>query len=217
MVLDSSANSGNSPCQLQDELWVFPKNIHSHGGQAWWLGCEPEPVLIDCPPVNDFTLEFLKHVSSGRSPLIILTSREAHGKVLDLQEALDWPVLVQEQEAYLLPGLKRLSSFSNEHVTASGLRLLWTPGPTPGSCVVYAPTPWNVLFCGRLLIPVKLNCLAALRTRRTFHWSRQQKSLENLCQWLPSDSRPSLASGASLQALGAQKLSPWESWDIAEN
>ena len=85
---------------------------------------------------------------------MLLTNREGHGRVRRLQQRLGWPVLVQEQEAYLLPGVDPLETFAEEHRTAAGLRLLWTPGPTPGSCVVHAPAPWNVLFCGRLLVPL---------------------------------------------------------------
>ena len=168
--------------------------------------------MVDCPPVNQSNIEFLKSFSSDHVPLIVLTNREAHGRVSELQEALGWPVLVQEQEAYLLPGLNRLGDFCEEHLTISGLRLLWTPGPTPGSCVVYAPPPWNVLFCGRLLIPLKSNYLMPVRTRSTFHWPRQQKSLEKLRQWLPRDPRPALASGASLGSHGGGKLVEWDAW-----
>ena len=212
-MLNSSADSGNCPQQLKDGIWVFPPNNSCHGTRSWWLGCQPEPVLIDCPPVNEATIELLKTFSSGREARIILTSREAHGAVSELQAELGWPILVQEQEAYLLPGINDLGTFAEEHITVSGLRLLWTPAPTPGSCVVYAPAPWNVLFCGRLLIPVKLNRLAAFRTRRTFHWSRQQKSLEKLCEWLPREPRPLLASGAGIQSVGGGLLVDWEGWN----
>ena len=212
MVLTSSADSGNCPKQLNDWLWVFPPNKLFHGTRAWWIDSDPEPVLIDCPSVNKETTSLLKTFGEGRLPLIVLTSREAHGGVSELQEELGWPVLVQEQEGYLLPGLKKLLTFSEEYLTASGLRLLWTPGPTPGSSVVYAPAPWNVVFCGRLLIPLKLNQMAALRTRSTFHWTRQQKSLKKLRKWLPRDLRPSLASGAGAQSCGGGRLHKWEAW-----
>ncbi|WP_414153532.1 MBL fold metallo-hydrolase [Prochlorococcus sp. MIT 1307] len=212
MVPISSADSGNQPKQLKSALWAFPPNNLCNGNRSWWLGCDPEPILIDCPPVNETTINFLKSVSLGRQSLIVLTSREAHGRVSELQDALEWPVLVQEQEAYLLPGLLQLKSFSANHETVSGLRLLWTPGPTPGSCVVYAPPPWNVLFCGRLLIPLKSNQLISLRTKSTFHWTRQQKSLKKLRQWLPRDPFPELASGAGANLHRGGKLYKWECW-----
>ena len=213
MVPISSTNSGKNPQKLKDGLWVFPPNNLCNGGRSWWLGCDPEPVLIDCPPVNEGNIELLKNLSLGREPLIVLTNRESHGRVSQLQDVLGWKVLIQEQEAYLLPGLNQLESFAEEHVTGSGLRLLWTPGPTPGSCVIYAPLPWNVLFCGRLLIPLKLNSLAALRNRRTFHWTRQQKSLKKLRQWLPQELRPSLASGVESQNVKAGELVDWDGWE----
>lgn len=212
MTMPPALELGNPPQRLREGLWVFPPNRDCNGGTAWWLGSEPEPVLIDCPPLTKATIGALEQLSLGRQARILLTSREGHGRVRALQDALGWPVLVQEQEAYLLPGLTSLDSFAEEHTTVAGMRLLWTSGPTPGSCVVFAPHPWNVLFCGRLLIPVAFRQLAPLKDRRTFHWPRQLKSLEKLRQWIPSDVRPVLASGAALGLLRGQKIAPWEAW-----
>jgi glyoxylase-like metal-dependent hydrolase (beta-lactamase superfamily II) len=136
---------------------------------------------------------------------IVLTSREGHGRCRRFQEALDWPVLVQEQEAFLLPGVKRLESFGEEAEPQSGLRLLWTPGPSPGASVVHAHEP-DVLFCGRLLVPTGVNRAAPLRTSRTFHWPRQLRSLERLGAWLPPGSPAWIASGAALGALRGGRL-----------
>ena len=119
-------------------------------------------------------------------------------------------MLIQEQEAYLLPALQSLESFQDECKTTSGISLIWTPGPTPGSCVAYAPPPFNVLFCGRLLIPVAVNELAPLRTRKTFHWPTQQKSLEKLQNWISSKPLPELASGVAMAASGCDRLIKWE-------
>jgi len=212
MVPISAADFGNQPQQLKEGIWAFPPNNLCNGAQSWWLGCDPEPVLIDCPPVTPATIECLKTFSLGRPALIVLTNRESHGRVSALHDALGWPVLVQEQEAYLLPGIKKLSSFSEECLTTSGLRLLWTPGPTPGSCVLYAPAPWNVLFCGRLLIPLKSNRLEAVLTKTTFHWTRQQKSLEKLRQWLPRDRSPVLASGVGVHSQQWRGAFDWKDW-----
>ncbi len=148
--------------------------------------------------------------------MILLTNRDSHGMVRDFQSALDWPVVVQEQEAYLLSGLKNLETFKDEHCTKSGLRLLWTPGPSPGSCVVHSPDPWNVLFCGRLLTPINSEKLVSLRTERTFHWSTQRKSLKKLRNWISSKPLPFLASGVNLQDLNPEKLLEWEAWDYRE-
>lgn len=216
MTLSSVLEPGRPPQRVRDDLWLFPPNRDCRGGSSWWLNCDPEPVLIDCPPLTDATLAALQDLSAARHPRILLTSREGHGRIQRLQEHLGWPVLVQEQEAYLLPGVTPLDAFQKTHITAAGLRLLWTPGPSPGSCVVHAPAPWNVLFCGRLLIPMTVDTVAPLRHRRTFHWTRQLRSLEELRGWIPSDQCPALASGAGLGALRGDRLSYWTSWTTAD-
>ena len=178
-------------------LGISP-NKSCNGGTAWWLSCNPEPLLIDCLPVTKCTLESLEELFEGRQALIILTSREGHGRVRSIHEALGWRVLVQEQEGYLLRSISSLESFEESYVTISGVKLLWTPGPIPGSWVAYAPNPWNVLFCGRLIIPLDLERLAAVRNRGTFHWNRQTKSLARLLNWLPPEASTGLASGGNL-------------------
>ncbi len=213
MTSFSQNHLGNYSEEIKKKLWISLPNPSCNGGTSWWINSDPEPVLIDCPSVNSETIETLRRLSQGRSPRILLTSRESHGNVAELQAALGWSVLLQEQEAYLLPGLDLVESFSSEFTTISGLKLLWTPGPTPGSCVVYAPPPLNVLFCGRLLIPVAFNKLTSVRTKKTFHWSRQQKSLAKLLQWIPRDRLPLLASGGNLNLLGEEKLVPWSAWE----
>ena len=215
--MTSALESGRPPQQILDNLWLFPPNRDCRGGSSCWLDLDPEPVLIDCPPLTEASLQALHDLASDRSARILLTSREGHGRLRRLQERLGWPVLVQEQEAYLLPGVQPLETFVDSHITASGLRLLWTPGPTPGSCVVHAPAPLDVLFCGRLLIPVQEGEMAPLRHRRTFHWPRQQLSLQRLRDWIPPESSPALASGAGLGALRGGRLAPFDSWSPAQS
>ena len=212
MTMTTALESGRPPQQLRDDLWLFPPNRDCQGGSSWWLEADPEPVLIDCPPLTDATLTALSGLAGSRTPRILLTSREGHGRLRRLQERLGWPVLVQEQEAYLLPNVSALDTFAADHVTASGLRLLWTPGPTPGSCVVHAPAA-DLLFCGRLLTPLAPGRLGPLRHGRTFHWPRQLGSLQRLRGWIPSDARPQLASGAGLGALSGERLVPFSGWD----
>ena len=206
MSMTTVLEAGRPPQQLRSDLWLFPPNRDCQGGSSWWLDLPSEPVLIDCPPLTEATFNALDQLAAGRAARILLTSREGHGRLRRLQERLHWPVLVQEQEAYLLPGVPMLETFSDEHVTNAGLRLLWTPGPTPGSCVVHAPAPTDLLFCGRLLTPLGRGQLGPLRHRRTFHWPRQLRSLEHLQRWIPADASPYLASGAGLGALRGERL-----------
>ena len=176
--------------RINKTLWVFPSRNPSTELTSWWIDFDDEPILIDCPEMDEALKGDLQKLAAGRSPKIILTGRDAHTNFKKLRGFFDWHTIVHEQEAYLLPGLEGIQTFSNEFTTDSGLKVLWTPGPSPGSCIAYAPAPTNVLFSGRLLIPVGINQLAALRTKRTFHWSMQQKSLAKMRDWLPSNSLP---------------------------
>ena len=211
MTMTTALEPGRPPQQLRDDLWLFPPNRDCQGGSSWWLVAEPEPVLIDGPPLTEATLTALGELAGDRTPRILLTSREGHGRLRRLQERFGWPVLVQEQEAYLLPNVAPLHTFAEEHGTSSGLRLLWTPGPTPGSCVVHAPSA-DLLFCGRLLTPLGPGQLGPMRHGRTFHWPRQLGSLERLRGWLPPEASPALASGAGLGALRGERLVPFSGW-----
>ena len=215
MTMTTALEAGRPPQQVRNDLWLFPPNRDCQGGSSWWLNIDPEPVLIDCPPLTQATISALKDLAGTRQPLIVLTSREGHGRLRRLQEKLDWPVLVQEQEAYLLPNVSPLEIFSEDHITVSGLQLLWTPGPTPGSCVIYAPAA-ELLFCGRLLTPLAPGRLGPLRHGRTFHWPRQLASLERVRAWLPPETRPALASGAGLGALRGEHLVDFSGWSMPD-
>jgi glyoxylase-like metal-dependent hydrolase (beta-lactamase superfamily II) len=198
-------------------LWLFPPNRDSQGGSSWWLESEHLDLLIDCPSLTEANLHFLaeraqRRPSGGDGPgaWIVLTGRDGHGRCRRLQQALGWPVMVQEQEAYLLPGVNGLEVFGEEHCLREGVRLLWTPGPSPGACVLHVAGSStggrDGLFCGRLLLPVEPGRLAPLRSRRCFHWPRQLRSLAKLRTWLPEGSPDWIATSAPLGALRGEKL-----------
>jgi len=201
------SDAGRPPQPVLEGLWVFAPSRDSQGGTAWWFrppGAS-SGLLIDCPGYTEANLAFLQGQGEGR---LVLTSREGHGRSRRFQEALDWPVLVQEQEAYLLPGVQRIESFGEEHHLAVGQSLLWTPGPTPGASVLLVEdaAAGDLLFCGRLLSPIAPGQAAPLRSSRSFHWGRWRRSLERLRAWLPAQSPRWIASGAGLGALRGEKL-----------
>jgi len=212
MNLNSLSKGENFPTKVKDGLWAFPPRKGFDENISWWVDSSPEPVLIDCPSISKEIVKLLKELSQGRSTRILLTSRDAHGRVAELQEELQWPVVVQEQEAYLLPSINNLETFSEEYSTIGGIHLIWTPGPTPGSCVIYAPKLINVLFCGRLLIPFDSYKLASLRNRKTFHWSTQLKSIQKIKKRFPSKPFPLLASGVEHPGEGSIRLVEWNDW-----
>jgi glyoxylase-like metal-dependent hydrolase (beta-lactamase superfamily II) len=210
--LNRPPESGRPPQQVRPGLWLFAPSRDSQGGSSWLLaaaaygGCGD--LLVDCPGFTEANLVMLRQrtklVGPGR---IVLTGREGHGRCRRLQEALGWSVLVQEQEAYLLPGVRECTTFGEQLDLVPGVQLLWTPGPTPGSCVLLVRAgALDGLFCGRLLLPTGPGELAPLRTTRTFHWPRQLASLERLRSWLPAGSPDWIASGGGLGALRGGKL-----------
>ena len=210
------AAAGRPPRPVLDGLWLFAPNRDSQGGSAWWLeapaAAGASGVLVDCPAFTEANVAFLKERSAGlASACIVLTGRDGHGRLRRFQDALGWPVHVQDQEAYLLPGAQNLQPFAAQAELQPGLRLLWTPGPSPGAAVLLAQAPAaaaSILFTGRLLSPVGPGALAPLRTRRSFHWGRWLRSLEQLRGWLPPEQPQWLASGAGLGALRGEALVP---------
>ena len=207
-VSDPAAAGGRPPRQVRQGLWLFAPNRDSQGGSAWLVETEALDVLVDVPALNPAHLSWLRERARGRQGWIVLTGRQGHGRCRALQQQLDWPVLVQEQEAYLLPDLRACHRFAEAHELADGLRLLWTPGPTPGACVLHVcgGSAGDGLFCGRLLVPLGPDRLGPLRRPGTFHWSRQLASLERLRRWLPAGSPDWIASGAALGALRGEAL-----------
>jgi hypothetical protein len=201
---------GQPPRLLRPGLWVFPPNVETHGGLAWLLETSAGDLLIDAPPDTDVCCQFLATRASRGAGWIALLGRDGHGRCRSLQRRLGWPVLVQEQEAYLLPGVEKLIAFGVEHPIQEGLHLYWTPGPSPGAAVLHArggvAGPTDGLFCGRLLVPAGPGRLAPSPSPRGFHWPRQRRSVAALPNRLPAGSPAWLASGASAGVHGGGDL-----------
>lgn len=204
---------GRPPSLVAPGLWLFAPNLDTQGGSAWWLETSHHDLLIDCPAITEANLAFLaerRRAGRGDGGWIVLTGRQGHGRIGRLRRQLAWPLVVQEQEAYLLPGLTGLLPFASTLKLTPELQLLWTPGTSPGACVLHASAASGAagdgLFCGRLLVPVAPGALAPLRRRDTFHWPRQLASLERLRAWLPPDSPGWIATGAGLGALRGGRI-----------
>lgn len=188
--------------------------LAARGGSSWFVDADAQrdqpALLIDCPASSDVNLAWLSQRREAGGYLV-LTGRQGHGdspgELRRWQRLLGWPVVVQEQESYLLPGVERLQPFGDALTLVPGVRLLWTPGPTPGACVLHVQRPaFDGLFCGRLLVPVAAGAVAPLRTPATFHWPRQLASVERLLGWLAPPSPRWIATGAGLGALRGDAL-----------
>lgn len=115
-----TANSSQSPLpkqsscspKLPQAVWnnilAFPPNRDTLGGTAYLIVENEANILIDTPAWDEANQKFLR--SSGGVRWLFLTHRGGIGKTREIQETFGCEVLIQEQEAYLLPGLRVTST-----------------------------------------------------------------------------------------------------------
>lgn len=177
-----SSPSNRSPASLKPprpvlkSIFAFPPNRDTLGGTAYFIVENAVNLLIDCPAWNEINEQFLRE--QGGVSLLFLTHRGGIGRAQEIQKALGCKILIQEQEAYLLPGLD-VTGFQYDILTPCGVAI-WTPGHSPGSSCLYYNSLGGVLFSGRHLLPNPQGELAPLRTSKTFHWQRQIQSVQSL-------------------------------------
>ncbi|NJL83719.1 MAG: MBL fold metallo-hydrolase [Chloroflexaceae bacterium] len=178
---------------LWSEVVAFAPNRDTLGAIAYFIVENAGNILIDCPPWNPAIQEFLQ--SQGVRWLFV-THRGALSKSIGaIQQALNCQVIIQEQEAYLLPELQA-TSFERELILGDTYRLLWTPGHSPGSACLYWPGHKGVLFSGRHLLLDRQGDPRPVRTAKTFHWYRQLESVKRLKEYFSPATLNFLCSGA---------------------
>lgn len=134
-------------------------------------------ILVDCPAWDGENQEFLQ--ANGGIRWLFLTHRGAIGKAKEIQKKFDCALVIQEQEAYLLPGLE-VTTFQQELTLSPTSQAIWTPGHSPGSACLYHSDYDGVLFTGRHLLPNQTGAPVPLRISKTFHWRRQIDSVRKL-------------------------------------
>jgi glyoxylase-like metal-dependent hydrolase (beta-lactamase superfamily II) len=178
-------------------IFAFSPNRDTLGGTAYLIVENQGNILIDCPIWDEPNQAFLQ--IQGGVRWLFLTHRGGIGKARAIQTALGCDIVMQEQEAYLLPGLK-VTSFSQEFSFTPHSRAFWTSGHSPGSaCLHHSPS--GILFSGRHLLPDRQGHPAPLRTAKTFHWPRQIRHVQSLLdQFTPATLR-FICPGASIGML----------------
>jgi glyoxylase-like metal-dependent hydrolase (beta-lactamase superfamily II) len=167
-----------SPRLILPGIFAFAPNRDTLGGTSYFIVDKIGNILLDCPAWNETNQEFLQ--AQGGVSSLIMTHRGGIGKsVLEMQKTWNCQVIIQEQEAYLLPELE-VTSFAENMTISSDLELIWTCGHSPGSSCLYWQQQEGVLFTGRHLLPKSPTEITPLRTAKTFHWGRQLKSVSNL-------------------------------------
>jgi glyoxylase-like metal-dependent hydrolase (beta-lactamase superfamily II) len=177
---DEVPSEGTRPSDFAlNKLFAFPPNRDTLGGTSYLIVENEGNILIDCPAWDQIHLDFVR--SHGGVRHLFITHRGAIGKTAEIQQTFNCEVLIQEQEAYLLPGLT-VTTFGTEFTLNSKIQLIWTPGHSPGSSCLYLQEQGGVLFSGRHLIPNQQGEPTPLRTAKTFHWFRQIKSVKLLLE-----------------------------------
>ncbi|MGG6293309.1 MBL fold metallo-hydrolase [Leptolyngbya sp. AN02str] len=177
-----------------DRLFAFPPNRNTLGGTAYVLQLPEGNVLIDCPNWDDTVHAELQALGGVR--WLVLTHRGAIAQVKEIQQATGCHVVIQEQEAYLLPNLT-LTTFEQKYELTETAYAFWTPGHTPGSACLYWAQHGGVLFTGRHLLPNQQGEPVPLRLSKTFHWWRQLKQVQRLLSDYSPDTLAYICPGAN--------------------
>ena len=188
-------------------IFAFPPNRETLGGTAYLIleksqNSQPQNILIDCPALNDTTQTFIQE--NGGIHTLFITHRGGIAQVPNLQKAFNCRVLIQEQEAYLLPTVKT-ETFHREQTLSQTSRVLWNPGHSPGSSSLYHTAHGGILFTGRHLLPNKDGNPAPLRLSKTFHWPRQIRHAQQLLTDFTPQTLSHICPGASTGYLRGQK------------
>ncbi|MEL4896607.1 MBL fold metallo-hydrolase [Crocosphaera sp. Alani8] len=194
-----SIKSPKPPRLLLEDLFAFAPNVEILGGTSYFIVEKSGNVLIDCPVYHQDYIDFLRE--NGGVKWLFLTHRGGmSASVKSWQKVLGCQIIIQEQEAYLLPNMG-VSSFEREISIAENITLIWTPGHSTGSSCLYWGRHGGVLFTGRHLLPDRQGDPAPLRLDKTFHWGRQLQSVAQLCDRFSSDNLDYICPGANTRLL----------------
>ncbi|MGD1863104.1 MAG: MBL fold metallo-hydrolase [Phormidesmis sp.] len=206
-VNSSSSIKGKPPQPVFETVFAFAPNRETLGGTAYLI-CEQDTnghsanILVDCPAINQTNQAFL--TEKGGVHTLFITHRGGMAQVKALQDIFSCRVVVQEQEAYLLPTVST-EPFHRDRTLSSTSRIFWNAGHSPGSASLYHSPYGGVLFTGRHLLPVKGGAPSPLRLSKTFHWPRQLRSAQQLLTDFNADTLGTLCPGANTGFLRGEK------------
>ena len=191
------------PQFVLENIFAFSPNRDTLGVTYYFIVENQTNILIDCPANNETNQKFI--MAQGGVKWLYITHRSAIGKAKEIQAAFKCEILIQEQEAYLLPGLK-VTTFEYEFNLSPGINVFWTCGHSPGSSCLYYSGNGGVLFTGRHLLPNRQGEPVPLRIAKTFHWPRQLQSLKLLKDRFSSETLHYICPGANTGALRGKRV-----------
>lgn len=190
------------PQPVFEGLWAFSPNRDSLGGSSYLLRTDRGNLLIDCPALAPENLDWLD--AHGGIDTLAITHRTAIARAQQLQERYGCRLVIQEQEAYLLPEAT-VTPFEQSITLADGVEMVWTSGHTPGSSCIHWSGEGGVLFPGRHLLPTRSGGITPLRSAKTFHWPRQLRACRTLLDRFSPETLHWLCPGASIGYLKGEK------------
>ncbi|MBD1918420.1 MULTISPECIES: MBL fold metallo-hydrolase [Cyanophyceae] len=202
-----SSPSPKAPRPVFDTVYAFAPNRDTQGATAYFIVDNtaeglPANLLIDAPAWDEENRAWL--AAQGGVQRLFITHRGGMGRAAAIQKALGCEVVIQEQEAYLLPDTPT-TAFHHSFEFSPELEAFWTPGHSPGSACLYYRAYGGVLFTGRHLLPSRTGEPEPLRLSKTFHWPRQLQQVEALKNRFSTDTLAHICPGASTGFLRGQR------------
>jgi glyoxylase-like metal-dependent hydrolase (beta-lactamase superfamily II) len=196
--LITKSPTGKPPTEVLPGIFAFPPNRDTLGGTAYAICTPAGNIAIDSPAWTDRNREFI--ADQGGLQWLVITHRGGIGKAEAIAAQFDCEVIIQEQEAYLLPEIK-VTTFHHKFHLNDTMQLIWTPGHSPGSSCLYYSSSGGVLFTGRHLLPNQSGTPVPLRTAKTFHWPRQLRSVDLIWEQFPPTRLRHICPGANIGLL----------------
>jgi glyoxylase-like metal-dependent hydrolase (beta-lactamase superfamily II) len=195
-----AASSPKPPRRLFETIFAFAPNRDTQGGTAYFIldhanPEDPAHILVDAPPWDQTTQDFL--TTQGGVRWLFITHRGGLGQAAKIQRTLGCEVVIQEQEAYLLPQTPT-TPFHQSFCFNPQTEAFWTPGHSPGSACLYHNAYGGLLFTGRHLLPDQHGHPRPLRLAKTFHWPRQLAQVDALKHRFSEATLAHLCPGANL-------------------
>lgn len=192
--------SSKQPRSILEGIYSFAPNRATLGGTSYLIVKKDDlghsaNLLIDAPANEPHVLQFIAEQGGVRN--WVITHRGASGEARALQAAFECQVVVQEQEAYLLPNVPTVMTYRDQYFLGEDCEVFWTPGYSPGSACVYFSRQGGVLFAGRHLLPDSDGQIKPLRFSKTFHWPRQLQNVEKLQARFSEETLAYLCPGAN--------------------
>lgn len=204
-TFSEASRPSKPPRGIIEGLFAFPPNREILGGTSYFIVEKAGNILIDCPAWEEENQQFL--IRNGGVRWLFLTHRGGIGKnVKQMQSDLKCEVIIQEQEAYLLPELK-ITTFERELEIFTNCVAIWTPGYSPGSACIYWNAHGGILFTGRHLLPNQTGKILPLRTAKTFHWFRQLQNVKLLRDRFTNETLNYICPGANTGFLRGRGMS----------